>query len=114
MRPPDGGGGGERPPPRGAIRYRPHTRRRYALRGPEAELVGLAERAAAAGRWTILTFHGINEGHLAVADVDLRELVDHLRRHRERIWTAPVATVAQQIIDWRREIGRLEPDDRRG
>jgi len=79
-----------------------------------AELVGLAERAAAVGRWTILTFHGINEGHLAVADVDLRELVDHLRRHRERIWTAPVATVAQHIIDWRREIGRLEPDDRRG
>jgi peptidoglycan-N-acetylglucosamine deacetylase len=79
-----------------------------------AELVGLAERAAAAGRWTVLTFHGIHEGHLSVAAGDLQELIDHLRRHRERIWTAPVATVAQHIVDWRRQIGRLDPADRRG
>jgi peptidoglycan-N-acetylglucosamine deacetylase len=79
-----------------------------------AELVGLAERAPAAGRWTVLTFHGINEGHLSVAAGDLQELIDHLHRHRQRIWTAPVATVAQQILGWRREIGKLDPADRRG
>ena len=67
-----------------------------------AELVGLAERAAALGRWSILTFHGIHEGHLPVADVDLRELCGFLARHRARIWTAPVATVAQAISQWRR------------
>jgi peptidoglycan-N-acetylglucosamine deacetylase len=66
-----------------------------------ATLVGLAERAASQGRWTILTFHGLNQGNLAVADVDLRELCAHLRRHRERLWTAPVITVARRIVDWR-------------
>ena len=66
-----------------------------------ATLVGLAERAASQDRWTILTFHGINQGHLTVADVDLRELCAHLSRHRERLWTAPVITVARRILDWR-------------
>jgi peptidoglycan/xylan/chitin deacetylase (PgdA/CDA1 family) len=64
-------------------------------------LVGLAERAADQSRWTILTFHGVNQGHLTVSEVDLRELCEHLRRHRERIWTAPLVTVARRIVDWR-------------
>ncbi|GAC1433583.1 MAG: hypothetical protein NVSMB65_07480 [Chloroflexota bacterium] len=66
-----------------------------------AELVGLAERAAAEGRWAILTFHGIGAGHLPVAEVDLRELAASLARHRGRIWTAPVATVAGRVAAWR-------------
>jgi hypothetical protein len=66
-----------------------------------ATLVGLAERAASHGRWTILTFHGINQGHLTVSEVDLKELCDHLHRHRERLWTAPVISVARRILDWR-------------
>ena len=66
-----------------------------------AELVGLAERAAQDGRWTILTFHGIDEGHLPVAAVDLQEVCRYLDRARERLWTAPVATVAQRIAEWR-------------
>lgn len=64
-------------------------------------LVGLAERAASQGRWTILTFHGINQGHLTVSEVDFKELCEHLHRHRERIWTAPVVVVARRILDWR-------------
>ena len=79
-----------------------------------AALVGLAERAMAGGRWAILTFHGINDGHLSVTNGDLRELLDHLQRHQERLWTAPVATVAQRVIDWRREIGKLSAEERRG
>ena len=70
-----------------------------------AELVGLAERAAAQGRWGILTMHGVHQGHLSVADVDLKELCAFLERHRERIWTAPVATVAQRIAEWRKQVG---------
>ncbi len=70
--------------------------------GPE--LCGLAERAAAQGRWAVLTFHGIQQGHLSVADGDFRELCGFLARHRERIWTAPVVTVAQQIIAWRKSL----------
>jgi peptidoglycan/xylan/chitin deacetylase (PgdA/CDA1 family) len=66
-----------------------------------AELVGLAERAATQGRWSILTFHGIHQGHLSVADVDLRELCGFLAAHRPRLWTAPVANVADHVARWR-------------
>jgi peptidoglycan/xylan/chitin deacetylase (PgdA/CDA1 family) len=72
-----------------------------------AELIGLAEWAAATGRWSILTFHGIHEGHLSVADVDLAALCRFLARHQSRIWTAPVAVVASRIRSWRAP-GRAE------
>jgi peptidoglycan/xylan/chitin deacetylase (PgdA/CDA1 family) len=74
-----------------------------------AELVGLAERAAREGRWTILTFHGVHEGHLPVADVDLRELCRHLASTRDRIWTAPVAEVAEAVASWRERTGVRRP-----
>jgi hypothetical protein len=66
-----------------------------------AAMVGLAEQAAAEGRWTVLTFHGVHEGHLSVAEGDLHELCAFLDRHRDRIWTAPLATVARRVRDWR-------------
>lgn len=66
-----------------------------------AELVGLAEEAAAQGRWGIMTFHGIQEGHLSITDRDLETLCIHLNRNQDRIWTAPVATIAQQLSAWR-------------
>lgn len=66
-----------------------------------AELVGLAEQAAAEGRWAVLTFHGVNEGHLSIAQGDLAELCAFLARQRARIWTAPVATIAQRLTTWR-------------
>ncbi|MEM2886183.1 MAG: polysaccharide deacetylase family protein [Thermoproteota archaeon] len=69
-------------------------------RASGAELVGLAEQVAE-GRWGIMTFHGIHQGHLPVADVDLVELLRFLSRNRGRIWVAPVAEVAQRILDWR-------------
>jgi hypothetical protein len=62
-----------------------------------AELVGVAEQAPAQGRWSILTFHGVNDGHLHIDQGDLEELCAFLARNRERIWTAPVATIAQQV-----------------
>jgi peptidoglycan-N-acetylglucosamine deacetylase len=65
-----------------------------------AELVGLAEQAATMGRWGILTFHGISQGHLPVADPDFRELCKHLGRARH-IWVAPAAEVAEAIWAWR-------------
>jgi len=74
-----------------------------------AAMVGLAERAAAEGRWTVLTFHGVHEGHLSVAEGDLRELCAFLERHRERIWTVPLVTVARRVRDWRQ--GGKERED---
>ncbi|MEZ4860866.1 MAG: polysaccharide deacetylase family protein [Caldilineaceae bacterium] len=69
-----------------------------------AELVGLAEQAAAQGRWVILTFHGINEGNLLVAAGDLEELCVYLARQQERIWTAPVATIAQRVHEFQQQM----------
>src|SRR5260370_35161219 len=37
----------------------------------------------------VLTFHGINQGHLTALDVDLRELWAHLHPHRAPLWTRP-------------------------
>ncbi|MCZ7649328.1 MAG: polysaccharide deacetylase family protein [Planctomycetota bacterium] len=67
------------------------------------ELLGLCERAANKGAWTVLTFHGILEGHVSVSEVDFRELCDHLARYPERFWVAPVVEVAQRIRAWRAE-----------
>lgn len=63
-------------------------------------LIGMAEQAAALGHWLILTFHGINDGHLHVAYRDLEELCIYLARQRERIYTAPVATIAKLVAPW--------------
>jgi len=69
-----------------------------------AQLIGLVERAVTQRRWAILTFHGVNEGHLPISNVDLEELLAYLDRNRERIWTAPVAEVAERILKWRVEL----------
>jgi peptidoglycan/xylan/chitin deacetylase (PgdA/CDA1 family) len=71
-----------------------------------ASLVGLAEQCAAQGRWGILTFHGILQGHLSVAETDFRELCGFLKRNQSRIWTAPVVEVAQRVAEWRK--GRMK------
>lgn len=60
-------------------------------------------KGAAIGRWVILTFHdvGAEGSRLANTVPDVRELCAFLARHRQRLWTAPVATVAQRIAHWR-------------
>ncbi|MCZ7649211.1 MAG: polysaccharide deacetylase family protein [Planctomycetota bacterium] len=65
------------------------------------ELIGLCERAAARGHWLLLVFHGIQEGALAVADGDFRELCDHLKRFEDRFWTATVLDAAKRVKAWR-------------
>jgi peptidoglycan/xylan/chitin deacetylase (PgdA/CDA1 family) len=82
-------------------------------RATGAELVGLAERAATTGTWCILTFHGVHEGHLPVGRSDLEELVVHLSRGRDRLWTAPVVEVARRVAAWREERGVATPEQRR-
>jgi hypothetical protein len=76
-----------------------------AERMPGSQMVGLVEGCVASNCWGILTFHGIDEGRLGAAEADLRELVHYLQRNHERIWTAPVATVARRILDWRKDNG---------
>lgn len=65
------------------------------------ELLGLAERTAAVGRWGIMVFHGVHEGHLSITEGDLAELCALLAARSDRIWTAPVATVARWVREQR-------------
>lgn len=66
-------------------------------RQPGAMMIGLVEQAIAFGRWGIFTVHGIHEGHLPIGDSDFLELINHLQRRREAIWTAPVAQIAAYL-----------------
>jgi len=68
-----------------------------------SQMIGLIEDSIAQSRWPILTFHGIEEGHLAVSESDFISLCRYLCDHRARIWTAPVVSVAHAIQRWRQE-----------
>ena len=64
-------------------------------------LIGLVELAMARSQWCILTFHGIDTGGLGVCTAAFTMLLDHLVRHRQRIWTDSVVRVAQHCLDLR-------------
>ena len=64
-----------------------------------AELIGLIEQTVSQGGWSILTFHGIGDGHLLVARSDFEEVLAHLDGARDRIWTAPLIRIAEYLRD---------------
>ena len=82
------------------------------------QLCGFAA-AAAKQRWTILTFHQLQDEAAAAwvpASADhapalpaaaFRTLCKYLRDEDDRIWTAPVVTVARHIIAWRKATGQI-------
>jgi hypothetical protein len=70
-----------------------------------SQIIGLIEESVGQERWVVLTFHGIHEGHLSVADYDFRALCAYLARHQKRLWVAPVVTVAERIRAWRARNG---------
>jgi peptidoglycan-N-acetylglucosamine deacetylase len=75
-----------------------HLLSSYPVEHQRGELmIGLAEAAAARGRWSIFTFHGIDEGPLSVSRSALREFLSHLVRRRGWLWVAPVADVAGAV-----------------
>jgi hypothetical protein len=46
----------------------------------------------------IYVFHGIDCGRLGTAMHEFQELVEHLGTYRDRIWTAPLADVAEHLV----------------
>lgn len=72
------------------------------MTGPE--LVGFAERAARQGRWMIYAFHSIECGRLGTAMYEFQELIEHLGQNKDRIWTAPVAEVAEYLLRLRAKL----------
>ncbi len=92
---------------------------------PGSDLCELAEGSVRQGRWEILVFHGLQSeprspqapgssyhGSPVSAD-DFRELCEYLNANRDRIWTVPAVTVAQQVIAWREDTGLREDSERR-
>jgi peptidoglycan/xylan/chitin deacetylase (PgdA/CDA1 family) len=61
------------------------------------ELIRRVEDAVAVGRWLVITFHGVGEGHLVVERAEFEGLLDHLRRRRDAVWTAPLVDVARHV-----------------
>lgn len=61
------------------------------------EMIGLCEELTARGLWVVLVFHEISGHRLTVGSHDFNMLLDHLKRHRDRIWTAPMVEVAEKI-----------------
>lgn len=78
------------------------------------QLCALVENTATSGRWTILTFHYFQEGPAGpwkpgsayhapnLPAGSFRELCAYLAANRDRLLTAPVATVTERVLDWRR------------
>lgn len=68
---------------------------------PVDDLIRRVEQAVALRRWAIVTFHGIDEGHLPTPASALDRLATHLEENRNRIWTAPVIDVARHVLAMR-------------
>ncbi|MCY4372907.1 MAG: polysaccharide deacetylase family protein [Spirochaetaceae bacterium] len=61
------------------------------------QLIAAVERGRELAMWTILTFHGVDEGHLPVTGEDFGGLLDHLAGRSDELWVAPLIQVAQSI-----------------
>jgi len=82
-----------------------------------SELCGFPKVAADQGRWGIMAFHGFQNEKSAskwtpgsyyhgspVSAENFRQLCEYLDTHRDEIWTAPVISIAQEIIAWRENV----------
>lgn len=66
-----------------------------------SELIGRVELGLPRGGWDIFTFHGVDEGGLAVSSHALEQFCAYLARRQSEVWVAPVAEVAERIHAWR-------------
>ncbi len=66
-------------------------------------MIGLVETQVAHGRWVVLVFHRIEDYRISVQGEDFLGLIEHLSRHRDRIWTAPMCEVAKKIHQYQNE-----------
>ncbi|MGC9317743.1 MAG: polysaccharide deacetylase family protein [Armatimonadota bacterium] len=63
------------------------------------EIVGLMDLNLRRGRWLILTMHYIGGARLGTALTEFEKMLDWLDRHRDQVWVAPVAEIAQYLRD---------------
>ena len=65
------------------------------------QMIAAVERGRELEMWTILTLHGVDEGHLPVTNEDFGALLDHLARRSDELWVAPLIQVARSIASTR-------------
>lgn len=76
----------------------------YFVEGWTAEqMIALVERAAAQRAMVHLLFHGVGAEHLSVTREAHDALLDHLARHKDRLWTDSFVNVMENV---RRQTGR--------
>ena len=73
-----------------------------AERMTASAMIGLVEacaptRTRGEGWWGIFTYHGVDQGHLPIAEHDLCGVLDHLARNRARVWVGTVVEVGQYV-----------------
>lgn len=64
-------------------------------------LIQYVETAVDSGSWAIFTFHGVGGDHLSVEADAFSALVQYLAEARDRVCTAPLIDVADQVGRWR-------------
>ncbi len=62
-----------------------------------AEMIGIVEDQAAAGKWVVLVFHTINGSWLSVCSDDFNRLLAHLYRNRRRILVDTFGAIAAKV-----------------
>ena len=68
------------------------------------QMIAAVERGREMEMWTILTFHGVGEGHLSVTSDHFSGLLDHLAHQSHEILVAPLIQVARGIASVRKSI----------
>ena len=74
------------------------------------QLCAAVDEAVAAGRWLVLVFHGVGGEHgLNVEVPDFEQLVSHLARETESVWTDSFINVAEEIQSVRQRASAAAP-----
>ena len=77
----------------------------WALEGQSGDqIVEYIKAAVSAGQWAIICMHGVGGQHISIETEALAEAAEYLNRNRERIWTDPMISIANYIIDRRSSI----------
>ncbi len=71
-----------------------------------AQLIARVEQAAAQGALLVLLFHGVGAEHLSVSREAHDALLDHLARHRQRLWTDSFVNVMEYLRQRRQQADR--------
>ena len=82
----------------------------WAVDGHSAQdMIDYVEKAVSEGRWAIICMHGVGGEHIAIETESLAGLCDHLDANKNRIWTDTVVSIADYIVDRRKELDIVAP-----